>query len=475
MSRYACCQAKKLSFNRITLSNTGNGHACPSQMEIMYIIFVLASIILQSNTEKHDGYCASYYGKICKKYIDDTKRVYYNTSEGYKNEEITTGLWSEMIVTFKEPCRSAAEVFMCAYSFPECNIYTPLPLCYEDCIAVKNLFCYKEWAIIEEKKSKGVFFQSRGHFRLPDCDKLPKYVVINKTASCAHTGLTEIKKDEVTYDCVKGRGRFYQGKVNVTESGILCQRWDSQSPHTHVSPPNVFPELENSENFCRNAGGEEVKPWCYTSNGTKRWEYCDIPLCPNSVVDDNKDMSIMMDDLTPTKLIIISVSGLLIIIVIMLLVLLCHRVHKHFLGYNPAVTTEVNIDLNKLPSNMAYHRHGATLNPKLEKLEFPRNDIIYIRDLGQGAFGRVFQARAPGLVSGEEFTVVAVKMLKDDASEDMQDDFEKEACLLSEFDHPNIVKLLGVCAIGRPMCLLFEYMGKGDLNEFLSVLPATMF
>ena len=31
------------------------------------------------------------------------------------------------------------------------------------------------------------------------------------------------------------------------------------------------------------------------------------------------------------------------------------------------------------------------MNPKLEQLEYPRNDIIYIRDVGQGAFGRVFQ------------------------------------------------------------------------------------
>lgn len=58
-------------------------------------------------------------------------------------------------------------------------------------------------------------------------------------------------------------------------------------------------------------------------------------------------------------------------------------------------------------------------------------------------------------------------MLKDEASNDLQVDFEREACLLSEFDHPNIVKLLGVCALGKPMCLLFEYMGRGDLNEFL--------
>lgn len=71
------------------------------------------------------------------------------------------------------------------------------------------------------------------------------------------------------------------------------------------------------------------------------------------------------------------------------------------------------------------------------------------------------------MLKGEEFTLVAVKMLKDEASEDLQVDFEREACLLAEFDHPNIVKLLGVCAMGKPMCLLFEFMGRGDLNEFL--------
>ena len=40
---------------------------------------------------------------------------------------------------------------------------------------------------------------------------------------------------------------------------------------------------------------------------------------------------------------------------------------------------------------MSYHQTGAQLNPRLETLEFPRNDIIYLRDIGQGAFGRVFQ------------------------------------------------------------------------------------
>ena len=55
------------------------------------------------------------------------------------------------------------------------------------------------------------------------------------------------------------------------------------------------------------------------------------------------------------------------------------------------IRQENAIDLDKLPQNANYHQSGAQLNPKLEQLEYPRNDIIYIRDVGQGAFGRVFQ------------------------------------------------------------------------------------
>ncbi|KAJ3623044.1 hypothetical protein MTP99_019302 [Tenebrio molitor] len=429
----------------------------------MYIFVILLAVLEFCNGETQS--CGPYHGNICKNYRNG-KIVWYNNSGGFENEEITKGLWGEVIERLEEPCRRAAEKLLCFYAFPDCDLNSFLPLCHEDCIAVKQLFCYKEWAHIEERKKNGYMLTSRGHFRLPVCEALPHNSVKNNT--CSYAGLTELKQDEITYDCIKGRGRFYQGKVNVTKDGLACQRWDSQKPHSHNSPPDIFPELKNSENFCRNAGGEENKPWCFTTNSTVRWQHCDIPRCLNSTLEEPSDPVISMDKyLSPSFVIISSVIGLLSVIILMLLILLCHRIRKHRLGYNPTETAEVNIDLDKLPSNMAYHRHGVTLNPKLEKLEFPRNDIIYIKDLGQGAFGRVFQAKAPGLVSGEEFTLVAVKMLKDDASEDMQDDFEKEACLLAEFDHPNIVKLLGVCAIGRPMCLLFEYMGKGDLNEFL--------
>lgn len=47
----------------------------------------------------------------------------------------------------------------------------------------------------------------------------------------------------------------------------------------------------------------------------------------------------------------------------------------------------------------------------------------------------------------EPFTMVAVKMLKEEASADMQNDFQREAALMAEFDHPNIVRLLGAFTV----------------------------
>lgn len=183
---------------------------------------------------------------------------------------------------------------------------------------------------------------------------------------------------------------------------------------------------------------------------------------------DNTDF--MQEMLSPSFIVLASCVAVATLIVILLIGLICNKLcsKKNPNGYTiPTNQDSAHIDLDKLPENMSYHQTQARLNPKLEHLEYPRNDIIYIRDVGQGAFGRVFQAKAPGLIKNEEFTMVAVKMLKEEASDDLIRDFEREAGLLSEFEHPNIVKLLGVCAIGKPMCLLFEFMSKGDLNSYL--------
>ncbi|XP_041355393.1 plasminogen-like [Gigantopelta aegis] len=72
---------------------------------------------------------------------------------------------------------------------------------------------------------------------------------------------------------------MYVGKRMTTESGIPCQRWDQQSPHTHdKKDPAMFPDdtLTASENFCRNPDGP---PWCYMTNRAVKWQNCGIPVC----------------------------------------------------------------------------------------------------------------------------------------------------------------------------------------------------
>lgn len=57
------------------------------------------------------GYCAPYNGKICKNFI--SHQVWYSREDptgGWKNEQITTALWEELIGDLNGLCRSAAEV-----------------------------------------------------------------------------------------------------------------------------------------------------------------------------------------------------------------------------------------------------------------------------------------------------------------------------------------------------------------------------
>ncbi|XP_037953857.1 tyrosine-protein kinase transmembrane receptor Ror2 [Teleopsis dalmanni] len=453
------------------------------------------------------GYCAPYNGKICKHHISG--QVWYSREDpngGWKNEQITTGLWEELITELTGLCRHAAEKMLCAYAFPRCFVENgrtiKVPLCYEDCTATHLQYCYNDWVLIEEKKERNIFIKSRGHFRLPNCAVLPKHNATARKPNCSYIGLTEIKDNEVSYDCRNGNGRYYLGTMNVTKTGIPCQRWDVQHPHKHIQPPQVFPQIAEGENYCRNAGAEEPYPWCYTTDESVRWQHCDIPLCPDYIDALNKDFNtpIKMETFfTPSMIFLLAGIGFIGIVALHLIILLVHKISKHK-EFNqqqqqqPTLTSECNVstrgecNLNDSretieSSNAAVNlkcgtiRSTATihstneaktkLNTKLEKLEYPRGDIVYVRSLGQGAFGRVFQAKAPGLVPGNDDLLVAVKMLKDDASDQMQMDFEREACLLAEFDHSNIVKLLGVCALGRPMCLLFEFMSPGDLSEFL--------
>ncbi|KAM6355363.1 plasminogen-like [Podargus strigoides] len=81
-----------------------------------------------------------------------------------------------------------------------------------------------------------------------------------------------------TVECMQCNGEDYNGEVSRTESGLECQHWDAQEPHMHGFTLKHFPEKDLKMNYCRNPDGE-LRPWCFTTSPTKRWEYCNIPRC----------------------------------------------------------------------------------------------------------------------------------------------------------------------------------------------------
>uniref|UniRef100_A0A3Q3AQ89 Kringle domain-containing protein n=1 Tax=Kryptolebias marmoratus TaxID=37003 RepID=A0A3Q3AQ89_KRYMA len=75
--------------------------------------------------------------------------------------------------------------------------------------------------------------------------------------------------------CFNCSGEDYRGHHNITLSGHTCQRAEKRKK-TIKKKQKTQHSLE--ENYCRNPNGNP-RPWCYTSNSSKRWDYCSIPRC----------------------------------------------------------------------------------------------------------------------------------------------------------------------------------------------------
>ncbi|XP_033487861.2 plasminogen-like [Epinephelus lanceolatus] len=81
-----------------------------------------------------------------------------------------------------------------------------------------------------------------------------------------------------TDECMHCNGEDYRGNISITKYSHTCQRWDSQEPHSHGYDPHVLSDKDLVENFCRNPDGDP-QPWCFTTNPSRRWDYCIIPRC----------------------------------------------------------------------------------------------------------------------------------------------------------------------------------------------------
>ncbi|KAL1808474.1 hypothetical protein ACET3Z_025464 [Daucus carota] len=80
--------------------------------------------------------------------------------------------------------------------------------------------------------------------------------------------------------------------------------------------------------------------------------------------------------------------------------------------------------------------------------------------IGDGSFGLVYKANL------WNSNIVAVKKLSADAFQGFRE-FRAEMETLGKIQHPNIVKMLGYCATNLDRILIYEFIEKGSLDQWL--------
>ncbi|XP_046874797.1 protein tyrosine kinase 2aa isoform X1 [Hypomesus transpacificus] len=98
--------------------------------------------------------------------------------------------------------------------------------------------------------------------------------------------------------------------------------------------------------------------------------------------------------------------------------------------------------------------------------EVQRDRVELGRCIGEGQFGDVHQ----GVYSSTEDPAlsVAIKTCKNSTSDSVREKFLQEALTMRQFDHPHIVKLIGVIT-ENPVWIIMELCTLGELRSFLQV------
>ncbi|XP_074138028.1 tyrosine-protein kinase Fer isoform X2 [Sminthopsis crassicaudata] len=122
------------------------------------------------------------------------------------------------------------------------------------------------------------------------------------------------------------------------------------------------------------------------------------------------------------------------------------------------------IDYHYTTKQVITKKSGVVLlNPvvKDKKWVLSHEDVTLGELLGKGNFGEVYKGTL------KDKTPVAVKTCKEDLPQELKIKFLQEAKILKQYDHPNIVKLIGVCTQRQPIYIIMELIPGGDFLSFL--------
>ncbi|XP_059611193.1 tyrosine-protein kinase Fer isoform X3 [Phlebotomus argentipes] len=153
----------------------------------------------------------------------------------------------------------------------------------------------------------------------------------------------------------------------------------------------------------------------------------------------------------------------------------CWNGHKHFIvqttaeGYFrfegrsfPSIQELIMYQFNSEAT--VTQRSGAILRKPVmrERWELSNDDVVLLDKIGRGNFGDVYKAKLKPSKKD-----VAVKTCRMTLPEEQKRKFLQEGRILKQYDHPNIVKLIGICVQKQPIMIVMELVPGGSLLNFL--------
>uniref|UniRef100_A0A1I8Q228 Tyrosine-protein kinase n=1 Tax=Stomoxys calcitrans TaxID=35570 RepID=A0A1I8Q228_STOCA len=153
----------------------------------------------------------------------------------------------------------------------------------------------------------------------------------------------------------------------------------------------------------------------------------------------------------------------------------CWNGHKHFIvqttvdGHfrfeGPPFPSIQELILHQYRSELPVTvKSGAILRTPIcrEIWELSNDDVVLCEKIGRGNFGDVYKAKLKSTKLD-----VAVKTCRMTLPDEQKRKFLQEGRILKQYDHPNIVKLIGICVQKQPIMIVMELVPGGSLLNYL--------
>ncbi|CAI0431190.1 unnamed protein product [Linum tenue] len=283
--------------------------------------------------------------------------------------------------------------------------------------------------------------------------------------SCGEFGVCE-RNDPLVCNCLKGfvpkseeewrQGNWSGGCIRRTE--LLCGKRDGFLKLSGVNVPDssefmrVWDDGECSRQCLNNCS---CTAYSFVNGiGCLMWKgkVVDLQVLPfagqdlylrlaSTELDDEKKQSARLIVILPTIL-----GTLVIVALVLVLGLVMWR--KRRVNTTKGSYSEVPDESLELPMF------------DLESIEIATDSFNTENLLGRGGFGPVYKGKLP------DGKVVAIKRLSSSSGQGANE-FKNEIMLISKLQHRNLVRLLGCCIDKLEKILIYEYMPKKSLDNYL--------